>query len=702
MVELGRDVPSWGLNRWGGLGLRFLPPDDEGFTLRGDNRRLVYKGRRRSHRFTILGDTAFEYDCILEKEPENNIIVLHMEGAEKFDFFRQPEFIKNPLLAGSYAVYKKETLIGEGTGKLCHIHRPEIIDSRGRRCRGDLSIAGNELRITIPENFLSEAKYPVIVDPVIGLSALGALGPEDEGESENSYWGFNDWSGMALSRNMGVNQFTAPHPVTGNCTAHLYVDYYPGGYHWSTTQDKVWPVLYTHDPVKDRPGIIKSGNGGYISNDVGRSAGPPRGWRSTDITVDGSIQQGQVFWFGFLFWNMEPRYDYGGRLYRCNASPYQSTYAGLRQKFYQYPMDIEYDSYEDEAGNEIEYELWVEPSYDLKISMYLEYAGPPANYTRTLTQGVTLADIRKPIGAYKRSATQTVRGTGVVKGLAGFYRTVIQTVTSTMALKRYPTLIRNLVQAAGAGDGLGRLWSMLRKPLETAGAADETQRISHAKRTIADTGKPGTAVDRQQDFKRSIAHGGGTESGVLRNAGYVKRLQDTAGSTANAGIIRALLLKLTEAAAALYEMKSGAGFNRGITDAVSNHSIMSGTAIFFRTLFGSAGGGDSPGRFISLMRIIQDTGTAGDDTGHTTDYLRGLFVEAGNIAETTRRGEYYRKQQDTAFSGAVPLRHLFIFIRLLTGAYIRDYIIGRFLKSKEEVVIKSPVCREITIESTLH
>jgi hypothetical protein len=134
MVELGKDIPSWGLNRWNGSGLRFVPPGDEGFTIRGDRQRLVYKGRRRSHRFTILGDTSFEYDCILEREPESNVITLFMEGAEGFDFFRQPDFIKDPLLAGSYAVYKKETLLGEGTGKLCHIHRPEIIDSRGRRC----------------------------------------------------------------------------------------------------------------------------------------------------------------------------------------------------------------------------------------------------------------------------------------------------------------------------------------------------------------------------------------------------------------------------------------------------------------------------------------------------------------------------------------------------------------------------------------
>jgi hypothetical protein len=163
-----------------------------------------------------------------------------------------------------------------------------------------------------------------------------------------------------------------------------------------------------------------------------------------------------------------------------------------------------------------------------------------------------------------------------------------------------------------------------------------------------------------------------------------------------------MVLKIADAVAALYEMKAGAGLNRKITNTVSNTSVMGGMAMFFRILFGHAGTGNNPGSFITRMRIIQDTETASDETGHAADYLRGLSAEAGNMAETTRRGEYYRKQQDMAYSEAVPLRHLFIFIRLLTGSYIRDYIIERFLKSKEEVVIKSLVCREITLESTLH
>ena len=174
-VALGQKRPEWGLTRWhGNNGLRFVPPDDEGFTLRGDKQRLIYKGRQQSHRFTILGDNAFEYDCILNKEPESNVVSLLMERAEDFDFLRQPDFVPDPFLKGSYAVYKKETLIGEGTGKLCHINRPLIIDAKGRRVWGELSIVGNCLNIIIPEEWLGEAAYPVVVDPVIGTSTRGS------------------------------------------------------------------------------------------------------------------------------------------------------------------------------------------------------------------------------------------------------------------------------------------------------------------------------------------------------------------------------------------------------------------------------------------------------------------------------------------------------------------------------------------------
>jgi hypothetical protein len=59
-VSLGGKVPAWGLSRWGGdvgtpcAGLLFRPDEDEGYTLSGGSKSLLYKGGKRSHRFTIL------------------------------------------------------------------------------------------------------------------------------------------------------------------------------------------------------------------------------------------------------------------------------------------------------------------------------------------------------------------------------------------------------------------------------------------------------------------------------------------------------------------------------------------------------------------------------------------------------------------------------------------------------------------------
>jgi hypothetical protein len=219
---------------------------------------------------------------------------------------------------------------------------------------------------------------------------------------------------------------------------------------------------------------------------------------------------------------------------------------------------------------------------------------------------------------------------------------------------------------------------------------------------VADTGKAETAAGWKQDFMRAIAHWGNAAAGVIKKAGYAKRFQETAASADSIGVVRELALRLVEAVAGLYRMKAASGFGRSISDNAGVGSGAGGMAGLFRVLFGVGGNGDSMGRFVDRMRGIQDTETAGDKTGHTADYLRGLFVEAGAIAEASHRGDYRRKQEDTAQSEAAPLRHLFVFIRLITGAYIRDFIIGRFLKSREEIVIKSPVRREITFESRLH
>jgi hypothetical protein len=467
-----------------------------------------------------------------------------------------------------------------------------------------------------------------------------------------------------------VNKFLVSETINGTLTAYAYTnedDYDAGGR----------PVLYSDNGNK--PKYRKSANENLF--DLRVTGSKPKGWRSAAFSSNGSIASGSYIWFGvFVDGYWFPRFDYGARCY----------------------TDWWWDYGMEDTVIPGEYPLYNANYYeDFKLSMYFTYTSAQ-NYTRTLTQGITLTDTRKVTGNYKRTTAQTVRGTTAVTGLESFYRGIVQTVKNTMTVKASPTLIRKLIQQTGASDTAKRFLSILRKPAQTAGINSGTQRITQANRTIADTGKPGTVIGRKQDFTRNIVHTGNAGIEVLKRAEYVKRFQETAGSTAGTGVVRDVVLRLAEAVAAIYDMKAGTGFSRSVTDTVKNSSVMGGMVAFFRILSGYAGNGDSTSSFITRMRVIQDTGTVGDDTGHTADYLRGLFVEAGTMAEIKDKAEYHRKQQDTAGSEAVSLRHLFIFIRLITGAYIRDFIIGRFLKSREEIVIKSPVCRELILDSKVH
>lgn len=76
-------------------------------------------------------------------------------------------------IVGSYAVYKTNPANSE-TGKLYHIYRPLIIDSKGASVWGQLEVTKTELKIIIDSKFLTTAVYPVIIDPTFGNTNVGA------------------------------------------------------------------------------------------------------------------------------------------------------------------------------------------------------------------------------------------------------------------------------------------------------------------------------------------------------------------------------------------------------------------------------------------------------------------------------------------------------------------------------------------------
>lgn len=96
----------------------------------------------------------------------------------------EPLFHRPENVVGSWAVYhaaKKDDFskVGGrnyGTGKVCHIYRPELIDAEGSRAWAELAVdtAAGQLTITAPQDFLDKAVYPVMVDPTFGESGYGA------------------------------------------------------------------------------------------------------------------------------------------------------------------------------------------------------------------------------------------------------------------------------------------------------------------------------------------------------------------------------------------------------------------------------------------------------------------------------------------------------------------------------------------------
>ncbi|MDR2434243.1 MAG: hypothetical protein LBD47_06720 [Treponema sp.] len=593
---MGDKDPGWGLSRWASSGLRFLPPDDEGFTLQGDRWRLVYKGRRRSHRFTILGDTAFEYDCILNREPESNVITLLMEGADKFDFFRQPDFVKDPFLKGSYAVYKKETLLGEGTGKLCHIHRPLVIDNRGRRCWGELSVIGNELHITIPENWLSEAKYPVIVDPTVGTTTVGSYekwyDPTNHDEDDEL-----NWRPLWFEISIAVNKFLVSQTITGDCLAYVYINEGSSG-------DENRPVIYSDNGSKPLNRLTKEE--GRLDSAV--TSSKPKGWRTASFKVKNSIPSGTNIWFGVCSSYWEARFDYGQRIF-------------VDEYDYQDPIVIP-DVYPQEGlGWYDTHPEEVQQFYNYKVSWYFTYTAAQ-NYTRTLTQGVTLADNRKLTADYERPMAMNANNATLLGHSSDYYREDISGITVTGVLSRFRGFFRSLAEQVRTSDLINYCRDFLR--------------------AIALTVRPRTHEQRNLSAQRDITDQAGTGDSTARHRGFI------------------------------------------------------------RTLAAAVTAGDYAGKVQAWFRAIQEQAATFGEAGHLGDYVRGLYTEAGSMAETQHEGEYYRVVEDTAGSTAVSLRHLFIFIRLVTVGFVRDFLLRRFLKSNEELVVKSPVCRELILESTLH
>ena len=191
-VELIKAKPEIRFHKWNdeiNLGLTYGAVKGAGNRPLLSNK-MEYKDTDQEVHDYPLAD-GFEIEVVLKSKPATNIVTFTLDNYESLDFFYQPALTQQEIdegaerpenVVGSYAIYANGkanycTNCGTpnyATGKIGHIYRPKIIDSAGTEVWGDLHIENGILSVTIPQDFLDNAVYPVRVDPTFGYASIGA------------------------------------------------------------------------------------------------------------------------------------------------------------------------------------------------------------------------------------------------------------------------------------------------------------------------------------------------------------------------------------------------------------------------------------------------------------------------------------------------------------------------------------------------
>jgi len=148
-------------------------------------------------------DGGFEFEWILKSPPLSNILTATIQ-TKGLDFFYQPELTAEEIadgnerpdnVIGSYAVYhstKRDNIVGGveyKTGKAFHIYRPHAVDADGVKVWCDLNIDTENqlLTVSVPQDYLDNAVYPILVDPTFGYATIGATYNGDVSSGSDSY-----------------------------------------------------------------------------------------------------------------------------------------------------------------------------------------------------------------------------------------------------------------------------------------------------------------------------------------------------------------------------------------------------------------------------------------------------------------------------------------------------------------------------------
>lgn len=186
-----------------------------------------------------------ELEWELPSKPDSNILPFTLRYKGDVRFYHQPALTQEEIDEGadrpenvvdSYAVYIEKRNHRKGgnnyaTGKIQHVYRPKAIDAKGNEAWCTLHIPSNgqaetniDCSVEVPQEFLDNAAYPVLVDPTFGNTSVGGSNNPNGPDIDNIIIGYD---------NGGTGDYNAP--VNGTLT---HINYY------SKAAGTIRPVVY--------------------------------------------------------------------------------------------------------------------------------------------------------------------------------------------------------------------------------------------------------------------------------------------------------------------------------------------------------------------------------------------------------------------------------------------------------------------------
>jgi hypothetical protein len=232
--------------------------------------------------------------------------------------------------------------------------------------------------------------------------------------------------------------------------------------------------------------------------------------------------------------------------------------------------------------------------------------------------------------------------------------------------------------------------------------SESKKQVYNGVRKTEQTTKITHVANRVHNAFRKLELSAAMLEGVTRVKGMFRFIQTSIAALDSNKPIRFLNRFITHMAENFTELRNWRDIKRNAVDSIKPFDGINRSRGFFAALQTVLGLGDKTGYSNEWGRHIADGAGAIAGTGHEGQYLRELQETPGIEAETVRAVDYQRFQHDTGNPIGDVKRMLSVFVTLFAASSIRDYIIGRFLKSKEELQIKSKITKELFIDSKIH